>query len=268
MSTVILKWNPGFSSYTMARFLGDLEKCAMSDSDNLGMNWSVWDYENVHEGDTFYLLKVGYGQTGIAARGVLTSKPYPGEDWSWKNRPTQYCDIEFQIMINPDAYPLLDSRALASAIPGIDWTGGHSGIVLSEEESAKLDSLWQEYMRNQSEYFERASDHNLYMSLNPVSTDSLPYSIEIEDGYRGYKMVIEYHEGDVTSKLNIFNYERILGKFGVRSWRALRQLFLQKYTTIESLQALCGELFKHQIEFSADFFKSADETEEEEEADD
>ena len=32
MSVVILKWNPGFSSYTMARFLNDLEKCALSNN--------------------------------------------------------------------------------------------------------------------------------------------------------------------------------------------------------------------------------------------
>ncbi len=45
MSVVILKWNPDFSSYTMARFLNDLEKCALVNNDNTGMNWSVWDYE-------------------------------------------------------------------------------------------------------------------------------------------------------------------------------------------------------------------------------
>jgi hypothetical protein len=88
MSVVILKWNPGFSSYTMARFLNDLEKCALANNDNTDMNWSVWDYEQVHEDDIFYLLKVGYGQTGIVARETLVSEPYQGEDWSWRNRPT------------------------------------------------------------------------------------------------------------------------------------------------------------------------------------
>lgn len=32
MSVVILKWDPGFSSYTMVRFLNDLETCALADN--------------------------------------------------------------------------------------------------------------------------------------------------------------------------------------------------------------------------------------------
>lgn len=123
MSVVILKWNPGFSSYTMVRFLKDLEKCSLANNDVTGMNWSVWDYDQVRKGDIFYMLKVGYGQTGIVARGTITSDPYQDDDWSWRDRPTRYCDLDFDVMVNPDAYPILDSKSLSRAIPDFDWTG-------------------------------------------------------------------------------------------------------------------------------------------------
>lgn len=255
MSTVILKWNPGFSSYTMVRFLNDLEKCAFSNSDKSDMNWSVWDYDKVHAGDTFYMLKVGYGQIGLVAKGTLSSDAYSGEDWSWRDRPTRYCDLKFEFMVNPDAYPLVDSAMLAQAIPDFDWKGGHSGLVLTDEQADKLESLWNEYMQRQAEYFDRASDQNLFMRL-PDADESAAYKVTLDEDYGDKKIVvIEYREGDLLHKLTIYNYWRLLGKLGVKSWRTLRQLIYQSYPTREDLGTLCGSLFKHQIEFNADFYR-------------
>ncbi|MEE0979755.1 MAG: hypothetical protein UH625_10180 [Muribaculaceae bacterium] len=260
MSTVILKWNPGFSSYTMIRFLKDLEKCTIGERDDVGMNWSVWDFDQVHEGDIFYMLKVGYGQTGIVARGTITSEPYAGEDWSWRGRPTKYCDFDYGLMINPDAYPLLDSKALTQAIPDFDWTGGHSGVVLNDSQATALETLWNEYMAHQAEYFDRASDHNLFVEMPQFDDDKLPYSFEIEGdydgGYESATIELIFTKDGVRHILRIFNYERVLGKFGVKSWRALRLNFLTNYPTAESLQQLCADLFKCQIDFRADFRKA------------
>lgn len=59
-NTVILKWNPAISSYNMIRFLDDIVQT------NTESDWSIWEHERVREGDIFYMLKVGQGQTGIA----------------------------------------------------------------------------------------------------------------------------------------------------------------------------------------------------------
>lgn len=266
MSIVILKWNPAFSSYTMARFLGDLEKCALANDGNVGMNWSIWDWEKVHAGDTFFMLKVGYGQTGIVARGTITSEPYSGEDWSWQNRPTKYCNFDYDIMINPDAYPILNSAELKQFIPDFDWTGGHSGLVLTEQQGEDLQRLWSLYLQRQSQYFEKASDQNLFILSQPLSADGIPYKIELEENYgNDYMIIITHLEDGVKSRLRIFNYYRVLGKFGVKSWRALQQLLFRNYPTTSSLQTLCGDLLKCQIDFSADFVKHDPEEEEEEE---
>ncbi len=265
MNTVILKWNPAFSSYTMSRFLNDLEKCALANEDVTGMNWSIWEADKVHKGDVFYMLKVGYGQTGIVARGVLTSEPYAGEDWSWRDRPTKYCNLKFEIMINPDAFPLLNSAQLGRAIPDFEWTGGHSGAVLSEEQSTTLEQLWQQYMLSQTEYFNKASDQNLFLQSPPLHAGQVPYNIEIDEDYDSKYIEIKGRAGGIETRIRVFNYYRILGKFGVRSWRALQQLIFQRYPTIEDMRQLCADLFKGQIDFRVFFYKSKSEELEEDE---
>ena len=146
-NTVILKWNPAISSYSMHQFMDE-----MLDEDNEG-DWSVHDHERIHAGDIFYMLKVGNGQTGIVKRGGITSEPVSGGDWSGHGRVTYYCDYEAEIMINPDTFSLLTSEQLQEAIPDFDWFGGHSGVVLDKEQAAKLETLWHEYLMSMMDEF-------------------------------------------------------------------------------------------------------------------
>jgi len=148
--TVILKWNPAVSSLTMLDFL-----VGIANEDNLG-DWSIYEHESVHTGDTFYMIKVGKGQTGIVMRGVITSDPVKGEDWSGRGREVYYCDYEAEIQINPDTFDLLSSEELRDAIPDFDWFAGHSGVVLNEEQAEKLESLWTAYFKqHRGEFYSR-----------------------------------------------------------------------------------------------------------------
>ena len=146
-NTVIFKWNPAISSYSMHQFLEEI-----LDEDGRG-DWSVWDHERIHAGDIFYMLKVGKGQTGIVKRGVITSDPVTDEDWSRQSRLTFYCDYEAEIMINPDTFSLLTSEQLQEIIPDFDWFGGHSGVVLNEAQAAMLEELWNKYLMSMLDEF-------------------------------------------------------------------------------------------------------------------
>ena len=141
-NTVILKWNPAVSSYNLVRFLDDIVQ------EQRGSDWSIWEHERVKTGDTFYMLKVGLGQTGIVMRGKITTDPVADEDWSGRGRLTFYCDYEAEIMINPDTFPLLGSDALRDNIPDFDWAGGHAGVVLEERSAAVLETMWGAYLRD------------------------------------------------------------------------------------------------------------------------
>ena len=146
-NTVIFKWNPAISSYSMLEFLDDI-RLKIDDGD-----WSVHDYNKIQDGDRFYMLKVGKGQTGIVKRGRIITAPFTDEDWSRLKRTTYYCEYRATIMINPDTFPLLTSEQLQQAIPNFDWFGGHSGVVLDPAQANKLERVWKKYISDTQEEF-------------------------------------------------------------------------------------------------------------------
>ncbi len=161
MATVIFKWNPAFSSYSMKSFLVELSYCKEGDGEYVRFNWSVRDHDRINEGDEFYWVKVGFGQTGIVGHGRITSSPYEGEDWSGKGRQTFYVDFIPDTLINPDALSLVTCRQLTTAIPDFEWGKGHSGLVLDDDQAEKLKYIWSAYLEsNRHDFLRKALKDN------------------------------------------------------------------------------------------------------------
>ena len=173
-NTVILKWNPAVSSYNLIRFLDDIVQ------EERESDWSIWEHERVKAGDTFYMLKVGNGQTGIVMRGKITSDPVPDEDWSGRGRRTFYCDYEAEIMINPDAFRLLNSEALRDNIPDFDWTGGHAGVILEKRSAAVLETMWSAYLRDNLAEFKSRLE---FIARRNILNDQLYISQKLLEGF-------------------------------------------------------------------------------------
>ena len=169
MSTVIFKWNPAFSSSPMIGYLDNLYR--ICHGEKVQFDWSVWDYDKIQEGDRYYWVKLGYGQTGIVSSGKIIKAPYQGEDWSGKGRVTYYVDYEPDVMINPDTLPILTSKELTTEIPDFDWYKGHSGIVLNEQQAANLEILWHKFIERNSGFWQKALEarynDQLWMKTNP-----------------------------------------------------------------------------------------------------
>ena len=144
---VILKWNPAISSFSMFDVLGHII-CGEPESD-----WSVYEYDKVKTGDQFFMLKVGSGMCGIVACGTITSDPEAGADWSGRGRKVYYSDYECDFMVNPETLPILESCVLEDNIPGFDWNGGHSGVILDEEQTAVLNRLFDKYLCDNAAVF-------------------------------------------------------------------------------------------------------------------
>jgi len=156
MKTVILKWNPSFSSYSMLDYLYEMQQ--LNKGRDVQFNWSIWDHDQVKEGDRFYWVKVGmYGQIGIVGCGTIASDCYPGEDWSGKGRETYYADLNPEVLINPDTLPILTAATLSARIPSFEWDRGHSGLVLTDEQAEELDKLWKEFLEENRDALERAA---------------------------------------------------------------------------------------------------------------
>lgn len=161
MRTYILMWNPEISSYTKERFNDDLIELNEDEfAEGVG-NWSIWEHENAQKGDRFFMVRVGNGNTGIVMAGYFCSDPYQDEDWSGRNRPTYYMDIEICCQINSDAMPIITTERLMKELPGFDWTRGHSGRLLDDNLAAKLEEMWRTYSEDLKSLYEPV---NLYFN--------------------------------------------------------------------------------------------------------
>lgn len=141
--TFVMRWNPEISSHKVTDF-----EHAMEDFYEEGFyyDWSIFDYEKVHVGDRFFMLKVGNGNTGIVMSGIIVSLPYKDEDWSGKGRDVRYVRMIPDCMVHPDKSKMVTIQMLEETLPGVNWNEGHSGVLLSDEQACKFDNLWQSFM--------------------------------------------------------------------------------------------------------------------------
>lgn len=162
MKTIILKWNPAISSVSMQDMQWAVQDTWQTlDSD---FNWSIYEWEKAEKGDRVFMLRVGRGKTGIIASGWLASNPYEGDDWRGSGEKRYYADILFDTMIYPMRNNILDTKALQAEIPTVDWKGGHSGVVITDEEAEKLEELWKSFLKENSDLFEPDAS-NTFKSL-------------------------------------------------------------------------------------------------------
>ncbi len=142
--TFIMRWNTDISNYKLSEF-----EDAMDDFFDEGFyyDWSIWDYQKAHIGDRFYMIRTGEGANGVVMRGTIIGSPYPDEDWSGKGRKVYYIRMSLSNMIHPERTPLLlTTDELTEAIPDFNWKEGHSGEILNDTQSAKLEEVWADYI--------------------------------------------------------------------------------------------------------------------------
>ncbi len=150
MKTFILFWNPAISNVKLENWQMIIDNEAIYD-----LSWSVWEHDQAHEGDRFFMVRCGDGNTGICASGRFGSDPYKGEDWSGKGREVYYADLDVDVIIDPVHCPVLSTETLLKEIPDFDWTGGHSGRVLPHELYVILESLWCDFLAENDYIFQK-----------------------------------------------------------------------------------------------------------------
>ena len=142
--TFIMRWNTDISNYKLSEFEDAMEEF---DDEGFYYDWSIWDYQKAHIGDRFYMIRTGNGKNGIVMRGSIIGTPYPDEDWSGKGRKVYYIRMALTHMIHPDKSPqLLSTEELTNGISDYNWNNGHSGELLSDIQSAKLEDMWHDFI--------------------------------------------------------------------------------------------------------------------------
>lgn len=140
--TFVLMWNPEISSITLADHNKSIPNIMTG-----YYNWSVWEHKKAKKGDRFVMVRCGEGKTGIVMTGIFDSDPYQATDWSGKGRKVFYMDLEPNFIANPEKADIITTAELQEAIPTFNWTGGHSGRLLSEEQAKSLEVLFSKYLR-------------------------------------------------------------------------------------------------------------------------
>jgi hypothetical protein len=137
----LMRWNPSVSSFTEQDFKECLSKMVHG---MFRMNWSIYEWEEAHENDRFYMLRTGDDKPGIVFRGIFTSEPYEDEDWNMTDKLRHYVDMDCYDCISADEQSPITVKMLEESIPNINWRAGHSGELLSDEDAEKLDDMWEE----------------------------------------------------------------------------------------------------------------------------
>jgi superfamily I DNA/RNA helicase len=140
--TFLLRWNPNISSFTFDQYRQVVDE----HPEGFGFDWSIYEWEQAHKNDHFYMLRTGDEHAGIVFWGTFTSEPYEGDDWAGQGKVRHYMDMDCYDCIPADQTSPISLEVLEQAIPEIDWRKGHSGELLSEEVAEKLDKLWNKLM--------------------------------------------------------------------------------------------------------------------------
>ena len=140
--TYLLRWNPGISSFKLETYRKATTECP----DGFGFDWSIFEWEEAHEGDRYYMLRTGDDKAGIVWHGVFTSEPYEDKDWAGQGKQRHYMKMDCYDCVPADQKPPVDIEMLEKEIPEIDWRKGHSGQLLTEEVTDKLNELWNNNM--------------------------------------------------------------------------------------------------------------------------
>lgn len=167
-NTFLLRWNPAISSYTMDRLNNDMEEWAKGYWD-YDFDWSVYEWQKARNGDRFFMVRVGEGNTGIFAAGRFTSDPTQGNDWAGKGRDVYYMQMEFEAIFHPERTDIITTKELERELPNINWQKGHSGELVDNETADKLELMWRDHIgRNKSIYLPRAVKNEDYDSRSDI----------------------------------------------------------------------------------------------------
>lgn len=140
--TFVLMWNPAISSVKLEGHVNDIPNLLTG-----YFNWSVYEYEKARKNDRFVMVRCGKGRTGLVMSGIFASNPYQAGDWSGRGRKVYYMDLTPNFIADSEHLDnLITTADLQKAIPSFDWSGGHSGRLLTEEQAVQLENLLAGYL--------------------------------------------------------------------------------------------------------------------------
>ena len=118
-------------------------------------NWPVHNPDGIYQSTRFYMLYIGTKSRFVMMRGAFESAAHRNL-YLWEGAERQNCWVGLNIeqFIHYTKGPILDAAQLAKTIPDVDWFGDFSQLTLSDENSEKLELLWQHHVERHASEFQ------------------------------------------------------------------------------------------------------------------
>lgn len=141
MNTLLLAWNP--KKWSWSDLSDDIAR--LKSGGIYPAQWSCGNSKSVRKGDRFFLIRLGKHPRGIMGSGYTTSSSRLSDHWDGTpGKTTNFIDIEFDILVDPDKNDLFGLELLREVDPKSLqlWFPQQSGISIRSELLEALEERW------------------------------------------------------------------------------------------------------------------------------
>lgn len=146
MNTFLFAWNPNRWDWNdLQESINHLETVGYVER-----RWSCGNSKSIKKGDRVFLIRLGQEPRGIMGSGYAKSSYYVAPYWDGTvGKTTNYIDIEFDILIDPNKNILFDKESLETIdTNGVQqWFPQQSGISIRQEVVEDLESNWFNFIK-------------------------------------------------------------------------------------------------------------------------
>jgi hypothetical protein len=143
MATYLLTWNPIQFDWEEIDELSQKVKSGESVVDS----WTCGNTKRIKRGDRIFLLRQGAEPKGICASGRVVEGSSEGDNW--KGDPSQFIEVEFDTLLNPETDEILPRSLLDEPqFSGVHWDTQRSGITIRDAVAAELEKYWIQFSRH------------------------------------------------------------------------------------------------------------------------
>lgn len=132
--------------------------------------WAVHD-RAIKKGDRCFMMRVGDRHAGLVMSGWITSDLFYAENWNGDGTKRPYAMFEPEVWLDSSKTPHISLKTLEHLFPSFEWSGGHSGRILSSNDAGRLEKEWFEFLYNNRENFEKSkffASNDYYLEVNPI----------------------------------------------------------------------------------------------------
>lgn len=108
--------------------------------------WTVHQPDGIVQDVIFYMLRIGKKDKEIVMKGRFRSAPKPDLYWRGNGPRRYWVELLVEQLIHPVIGPTLGKDQLAAAIPTVNWDDCPFEMMLAEDESEKLEQLWNQHV--------------------------------------------------------------------------------------------------------------------------